>query len=254
MPGARCARDARGIRMKLLAVNGSPHGSEGGTARIAGWVADGACSAGAEAETCDLAALDLGHCGGCGRCMRAGSCAIEDDLPRVHAAMRAADLIVFASPTYVFHVSGLMKDLIDRSAALFHRPPLEGKYGAVVTSSAGMGESEVIRYLGLCLEVLGAAMVGAVWGTYRPPTRLWDPAGVRRRAEQLGRDLVGAAQEQRAYPLRDEVVSKRRFLRELIWQNRKIFREDFADWRARGWFDRLPGTYPTGRREWPPER
>jgi multimeric flavodoxin WrbA len=235
--------------MRLVAINGSPHGASGGTARIAEWLFAACAAEGVTIERFQLAGLRVENCRGCGTCMRAGRCVIDDDVPPIHAALQAADLVVLASPTYVFHVSGLMKTFIDRTAALFHRPPLEGKYAAVVTSSAGMGESEVIRYLGNCLQVLGAGFVGAVWGTYRPPTRLWEPDAVRERAARLGRDLVRDAREKRAYPLTDQLIAERRFLRELIWQNRKIFKEDFTDWQTRGWFESLPGTEPAGRRE-----
>jgi multimeric flavodoxin WrbA len=239
--------------MKLVAVNGSPHGAQGGTGRIAAWMYDACRADGATVESYDLTALGLEQCRGCGRCMSAGTCAIDDELPRIHDALREADLVALVSPTYVFHVSAPMKVFIDRTAALFHRPPLEGTYAAIVTSSAGLGESEVVRYLGTCLEVLGAAVVGAVWGTYRPPSRLWEPDAVRERAQRLGRALVRAAREKHAYPLRDEVIAKRRFLRELIWQNRKIFKEDFAYWKERGWFEKLPGTLPIGKRKPRPE-
>ncbi len=228
--------------MKLVLVNGSPHGDRGGTARIAGWLLEAAAEAGAQAETFPLSELRVDFCRGCGSCMNSGLCPREDDVPRVHEAWETADLVVLASPVHVFHVTGAMKTFIDRTAALFHRPPLEGRYGAVVTSSAGMGESRVIEYLSLCLEALGAGYVGAVWGTYRPPGRLWEPEAVRERARRLGRELVAAAREKRDYALRDEVISKRRFLRELIRQNRKIFRADHRYWEEHGWYDHLPGT------------
>ncbi len=169
--------------------------------------------------------------------MNQGTCVIEDDLPAIHRAWEGADLVVLSCPTHVFHITSWMKLFIDRSAAYFHRPPLEGKYAAVVTSSAGMGESQVIRYLSNCLEVLGAAYVGAVWGTYRPPTKLWETNAVRERAERLGRELVACVREQRAFPHSDEVLSQRRFLHELIWRNRKIFKADVAHWKERGWFE-----------------
>jgi hypothetical protein len=99
-----------------------------------------------------------------------------------------------------------------------------------------------VRYLANCLEVLGAAFVGAVWGTYRPPTRLWDPERVEARARRLGGELVACAREQRDFPTGDEVIAQRRFLAELIWRNRKIFKADFEYWREHGWFTAPPGT------------
>ncbi len=230
--------------MKLVCINGSPHGADGGTARVAGWLLDACREQGVEVREFHLDQLDVRRCLGCGHCMNAGICTIDDDVPRIHGAWDEADLVVLCSPTHVFHVTDLMKSFIDRTAGHFHRPPLEGTYAAVVTSSAGMGESGVIDYLSNCLQILGASYVGAVWGTYRPPTRLWDPERVESRARQLGRDLVTCARERRDFPLTDDFIAQRRFLAELIWRNRKIFKADYAFWKDRGWFDVLPGTRP----------
>ena len=46
----------------------------------------------------------------------------------------------------------------------------------------------------------------------------------------------------------DEVIAQRRFLAELIWRNRKIFKADFAFWQERGWFEDPPGTRPLDAR------
>lgn len=230
--------------MRLVSINGSPHGARGGTGRIAAWVIDACCAGGAEATRYDLAEMKIERCLGCGRCMNTGDCPIQDDVTSIHAAWRTADIVILSSPTHVFHVTDLMKSFIDRTAGYYHRPPLEGTYAAVVTSSAGMGETAVVRYLANCLEILGAAYVGSVGGTYRPPTRLWDPELVEQRARRLGEELIACVREKRSFPLSDEVVAQRRFLRELIQRNRRIFRADYAYWKEHGWFDALPGTGP----------
>lgn len=223
--------------MKLVLVNGSPHGSRGGTARIGEWVLAPIREAGAEIVRFDLSELNIRFCNGCGQCMRSGTCAIDDDVPKIYAAWQDANIILFECPTHVFQITGLMKTFIDRLAGELHRPSLMGTYAGIVSSSAGMGESEVIAYLGNSLEILGAAFVGAVWGTYRPPTRLWEPEGVQSRAERLGLELLEAVDERRVYPTRDHVLSQRRFLRELIQRNRKLFKADYAYWKEKDWFD-----------------
>ncbi len=225
------------MKTKVVVINGSPHGREGGTARIGEWVQEPLREAGAEVVRFDLKDLDVHHCNGCGLCMREGHCAIDDDIPRIHATWKSADIILVESPTHVFGTTSLLKLFIDRTAGEFHRPALEGKYAGVITTSAGMGETAVFRYLSNCFEVLGATVVGSVWGTYRPPTRLWAPEQVREHARKLGEELLLYHREHRTRPFTDEVISQRRFLRELIWRNRKIFKADFAYWKERGWFD-----------------
>ena len=105
--------------MKVLILNGSYRGANGYTAFLAGRLADGVRSAGGEVETIHLAACTLRRCTGCFSCQRAdriGHCIWEgrDDASRIFEAMRAADVLVFASPIYVFHQSSLMHQLFDR--------------------------------------------------------------------------------------------------------------------------------------------
>jgi multimeric flavodoxin WrbA len=221
--------------MKLVVVNGSPHGTAGGTGAVAEWVLAPCREAGADIRIFDLAGLDLRQCNGCGRCMNAGDCVISDDTASIHTAWEAADAVLFVCPTHVFHITGLMKTFIDRCAGQFHRPPLIGKYSLAVSSSAGMGETEALRYMKNCLQVLGAAYVGEVWGIFRPPTNLWEPELVELTARRLGQDLMAAVAEKRVFQEPDEVISQRRFLKELIYRNRKIFKADFDWWRERGW-------------------
>lgn len=102
--------------MNVLVVNGSPRGAEGNTDVIARAFLDGACEAGAQAETVYLKDKKINHCTGCFACWTRtpGVCIHKDDMPELLEKMRWADCIVFATPLYVYTVSGLMKDFMDR--------------------------------------------------------------------------------------------------------------------------------------------
>jgi len=106
--------------MKILAVNGSPRGAKGNTEQLLQKFLQGAQAAGAEAETIYLKDKKINHCRGCYSCWgkTPGVCVHKDDMPELLEKLRNADVIVYATPLYVYTVSGLMKDFMDRRLPL----------------------------------------------------------------------------------------------------------------------------------------
>jgi len=102
--------------MKFLALNGSPHGAKGNTEQVLQAFLEGAREAGAETEVVYLKDKTIKHCLGCFTCWTKtpGVCVHKDDMPALLEKMRAADVMVYATPLYVFTMSGLMKDFVDR--------------------------------------------------------------------------------------------------------------------------------------------
>ena len=102
--------------MKILAINGSPRGAKGNTERLLQPFLEGAREAGAETEVVYLKDKEIKHCRGCFTCWTKtpGVCIHKDDMPALLAKLREAEVVVFATPLYVFTVSGLMKDFMDR--------------------------------------------------------------------------------------------------------------------------------------------
>lgn len=102
--------------MKILAINGSPRGAKGNTERILQSFLEGAREAGAETEVVYLKGKEIKHCLGCFTCWTKtpGVCVHKDDMPELLDKMRQADIVVFATPLYVYTISGLMKDFMDR--------------------------------------------------------------------------------------------------------------------------------------------
>lgn len=108
--------------MKILAINGSHRGSAGHTAFLLKKLSNGIVSAGGEFESVDLARLKINHCLSCGKCNSPDhylKCVFEekDDARSVFDKMAAADIIVFATPIYIFTMTGLMKNFLDRMYA-----------------------------------------------------------------------------------------------------------------------------------------
>jgi NAD(P)H-dependent FMN reductase len=71
----------------------------------------------------------LEPCRGCKLCFEDGeeACPLSDDRDILIEKMLASDGVVFASPSYMFQVSGLMKTFLDRLAFFGHRPRFFGK-------------------------------------------------------------------------------------------------------------------------------
>jgi NAD(P)H-dependent FMN reductase len=108
--------------MYILAINGSPRGRHSNTDRILQPFLEGARAAGAETETVYLADLRINPCRGCFTCWTKtpGVCVHRDDIAALLPELRRADVVVYATPLYVFTVSGLMKNFMDR-----HLPDLD---------------------------------------------------------------------------------------------------------------------------------
>ncbi len=109
---------------------------------------------GAKVEYIQLKNAEIKDCKGCYNCwtITPGKCVYKDDMPELLIKYRKADLIVFASPLYIYNVNGIMKRFLDRLIPIVlpymdihvdgfiqhpDRFPEMGKQGFVVFSAAG---------------------------------------------------------------------------------------------------------------------
>jgi hypothetical protein len=106
--------------MLILAVNGSARQERGYTQVVLDRFLAGAAAAGAEFETIYPAALDIKPCLSCWQCWfkTPGRCVQDDDMAGVLGRMRAADVIVLATPIYIDHLTAQLKTLVDRMMPL----------------------------------------------------------------------------------------------------------------------------------------
>ena len=68
---------------------------------------------------------DMPHvCAGCYACMngREDKCGGHEYMQKLIAAIDDSELIVFCAPTYVYHIPGQVKTLLDQHELLGHRP------------------------------------------------------------------------------------------------------------------------------------
>lgn len=96
-----------------------------------------------------LSEYKLQFCRGCVQCFNKGEgfCPLKDDRDMLLEKMERSDGVVFATPSYAFQVSACMKNFLDRTAFVFHRPRYFGKaFTAVVTMGIPIG-GKIRKYL-----------------------------------------------------------------------------------------------------------
>jgi multimeric flavodoxin WrbA len=189
--------------MKILAINGSPHGMTGNTGRLLDEVLAGVQEGGAEVELVLLSRAKVQPCLSCEVCHRVGSCPVRDDFEEISGKLLACDGFILASPNYIFSVTAQLKSFFDRCSGLIHLMALEGKYGAAIETSGGGGDDEVLNYMARFINVLGARSVGGIGSPMAGMRKFPAEEELFARARQLGRDLCAAVQEKRLFPEQD---------------------------------------------------
>ncbi|GAM10408.1 iron-sulfur flavoprotein [Geobacter sp. OR-1] len=186
--------------MKILAIIASPRGMKGNTGRLLEEVLTGVREYGAEEEIISLSAMKVQPCVGCDVCHSTGICSIKDDYEAIKEKLLACDGFILASPNYIFSVTAQMKALFDRCNGLIHCMALEGKYAAMVETSGGGEDEEVISYMNRFANTLGATSVGGV-GSPMIGVRLFpDEPVLFEKAHALGRDLCQSIADKREFP------------------------------------------------------
>jgi len=105
--------------MKILAINGSHRGESGLTQILIDKLFIGAKKEGANCKTIVLSKMKINPCKGCHVCQTDKSylqCIFDDkdDIKEILNKIEQSDIIIFATPIYVFSMSGLMKIFIER--------------------------------------------------------------------------------------------------------------------------------------------
>ena len=142
---------------KIVVFDGGPRNSKfSKTTLMANSFCKGAESEGAEVEFVRLKNKKIHPCSGCFSCWTKtpGECIFKDDMTELREKLRKADLVVFASPLYIFSVTGIMKNFLDRMLPNMkpymllkdgltmhpHRYPEDNDQVFVVFSAAGFPE------------------------------------------------------------------------------------------------------------------
>lgn len=222
---------------KVVAVNGSPHEDFGNTSQMLAMLREPLAAEGLELEEIFLSRHHIEYCVGCAMCLEKGACWIRDDHKSITKKLLEADAVVLASPVYVRQVTGQFKTFLDRSLGLGHRPRGTWKPGLAVSVSAGWGETEVARYLGLTLRIFGAFAVGHFTAIAVGPGAFLGKELVASRAADLARDLARAVKEKRRYPAADLDLDYWHFMGNLVREHRDFMKADYEHWQKLGLLD-----------------
>ncbi len=118
-----------------------------------------------------LSDYHLEFCRGCMQCFDKGEeyCPLKDDRDVLLQKMEHSDGVIFATPNYAFQVSARMKNFLDRTAFIDHRPRFFGKtFTAIVTQGIARG-GDILKYLYFNGENLGFHVSEGCCVTTREP-------------------------------------------------------------------------------------
>ena len=107
----------------------------------------------------------IGYCAGCLQCFMKdeNKCPHADSVQKIVTVLDSADLIVIASPCYVFGMTGQLKVLLDHLGYRFmaHRPEeaMFRKQALVLTTAAGAGMTKTAKAISFNLFMWGVARI-----------------------------------------------------------------------------------------------
>lgn len=226
--------------MKVLAIMGSPR-KKSNTYQLTRKVEEKMKQLGdVEFEYIFLKDLNLKTCLGCQVCFDKGEdlCPLNDDRKMLEEKIHNADGVIFTSPTYVFNVSGLMKNFIDRFGYVCHRPRFFKNAIILTTSGVGTGSDLVMKPLSLALRTWGFNIIEShdIVKNGDPNSKLTTPEEkVNDKTKKTAKKFYGAV---RAGRPKASIMSMVFFL--FAKKNIKEANPEFYDynyWKGQGWLE-----------------
>ncbi len=176
--------------MKILSVCGSPRKGN------SEWMLTTLCSElsrlGADVEILLLRKMDVKMCRGCLVCekggkKRQGDCVIKDDMATVYPKLITTDAIILATPGYMEMLSGLLKNFLDRTCAVW--PRLESKrIAGLAVAEEGIGQT--IQNLKGYAKLCKMRWTGSVSVLAKNPTDASHIPGLERRLKRLAKKII----------------------------------------------------------------
>ena len=181
-------------------------------------------------------------CTGCVQCVLQGEeqCPHRSRVAPLEQLLDAADVLIFTTPTYVYHTTGSMKAFLDHFAYRWmpHRPDAKmfAKQGVSISTAAGGGMKSACRDVCDSLRWWGVGRVYA-YGTAVYACR-WEEVSDKKRAEIDRRTTRLAAQLQaHAGRVRPSLGVRLRFFVVRMLQKKQVMDAgvDRTYWQAQGW-------------------
>jgi multimeric flavodoxin WrbA/putative sterol carrier protein len=222
--------------MKVLAINSSPRTEgESKTELMLEHLVNGMQKAGAKVETVNLREKSVRNCAGCFTCWTKtpGICIHKDDMTKeLFPKWLEADLVVYASPLYHFHLNAAMKTFIERTLPVLEpffleedtrtHHPLRKKHPMVVfLSVAGFPEDEIFSQLSAWVQFVYGRAGAVVAEIYRPAAETMVGAFFKNKANdilaattQAGKEIVESMQ------IQPETMKR---IKQVVVEDKKMF-------------------------------
>ena len=104
----------------MAGIFGSPRRG-GNTELLLEEALKGAEKEGASVERLHVADFHITPCTECLQCLQKGECVVLDDMQKIYPKLLESDIIILASPIFLYGITAWAKALVDRSQALWAR-------------------------------------------------------------------------------------------------------------------------------------
>jgi len=188
---------------------------------------------------------DLPHfCCGCNNCFYKGeeNCPHQSYVTPIKEAMYEAELLIFACPVYVFHVSGQLKAFLDHFGFQFmaHRPnkQMYSKTAFVISLGAGGGMDTVIKDITDSLKWWGISRIFTYGCAINAAN--WESVSDKKK-EKINRKLKSIAKKikNKIYKPKTSIKVKMLFtICRLIQIKFASIPYDFEYWKKQGWLEK----------------
>ncbi|MCK8058979.1 MULTISPECIES: flavodoxin family protein [unclassified Fusibacter] len=224
---------------KIVIVSGSGR-KKGNTMKIVSAIQEKLGSKEFEFDTIFLYDHTIHGCIGCKACTlkHETACPFKDDVFGIMEQLKGADGLIFASPVYSRMVTGQLKQFIDRTNYVLHRPSLIGIPTLLVaTTDIGMAK-KVTDYMAVIASSMGARVEGAL---HIKVGKMKNDAKYKLRVDK---DIESMSQVFKKSILegKEQAPSFKQLVRFNFWRKRAMISKeknsvDFDYWNQRGWIE-----------------
>ena len=155
------------IKKKVLIISSSPR-KQSNSEILCDEFMKGAREAGNTVEKLRIADMNITFCSGCDECTKyQRSCPQNDDIALVEKKMIEAQVVVLATPTYFYMMSGQMKTFLDRACSYYQKMQ-DTEFYYIVTSADDRRRSiddVVSGFRGFVNCIDGAVEKGIIYAT-----------------------------------------------------------------------------------------
>ena len=186
-------------------------------------------------------------CVGCNNCFKKSEklCPHYEALSSIASAIDNADIIIFASPVYVYHVTAAMKTLLDHYGYrwMIHRPEesMFRKQVVCISTAAGGGMKETTKDIADSTFFWGVAKTYKIGFAVREVT--WNDVNEDIK-EKIRKQIYSLANKiKKDYGnIKLSIKTKMLFyLMRKLHQKKKITENDYNYWKEKGWLkDKRP--------------